>query len=215
MQGQDPAAAGSGIAQPVATRDGTPVVVKRSNRRRRTVSAAWRDGAAVISIPGHFTKTQELLWVRRMLEKLETRPARGSAPRSDQDLLRRARELSGRYLSGRAEPASIRWVSNQNGRWGSATPARGTIRISDKIDGMPGWVVDYVILHELAHLLEAGHGPGFWQLLSGYPDLDRAKAFLAGAAYAMGRGLGDDPVDGGTDEEDQVPAGVGRGGPTP
>jgi predicted metal-dependent hydrolase len=215
MQGQDPAAAGSGIAQPVATRDGTPVVVKRSNRRRRTVSAAWRDGAAVISIPGHFTKTQELLWVRRMLEKLETRPARGSAPRSDQDLLRRARELSGRYLSGRAEPASIRWVSNQNGRWGSATPARGTIRISDKIDGMPGWVVDYVILHELAHLLEAGHGPGFWQLLSGYPDLDRAKAFLAGAAYAMGRGLGDDPVDDGTDEEDQVPAGVGRGGPTP
>jgi predicted metal-dependent hydrolase len=64
---------------------------------------------------------------------------------------------------------------------------------------MPDWVVDYVILHELAHLLEAGHGPRFWQLLSGYPQLEQAKAFLAGAAYAMGRGLGDDPVDGGAD----------------
>jgi len=206
MQGQDQAVAGSGIAQPVTTRDGSPVVVKRSNRRRRTVSAAWRDGSAVISIPGHFTKTQELLWVRRMLDKLETSPAGRSAQRSDQDLLRRARELSGRYLSGRAQPAGIRWVSNQNGRWGSATPARGTIRISDKINGMPGWVVDYVILHELAHLLEAGHGPRFWQLLSGYPDLDRAKSFLAGAAYAMGRGLGDDPVDDGIGEEEAVPA---------
>ncbi|MFD1213465.1 M48 family metallopeptidase [Arthrobacter sp. GCM10027362] len=194
-RGQDPAAAGIG-EQPVTTRDGAPVVVKRSNRRRRTVSAAWRDGAAVISIPGHFTRTQELLWVRRMLEKLEERPAGTGRTRSDEELLRRARELSGRFLGGRAQPAGIRWVSNQNGRWGSATPARGTIRISDKIDGMPVWVVDYVILHELAHLLEAGHGPGFWQLLSGYPHLDRAKAFLEGAAYAMGRGLGDDPLDG-------------------
>lgn len=173
------------------------MVVKRSHRRRRTVSAAWRGGAAVISIPGHFTRTQELLWVRRMLEKLEARPAGSGVAGSDAALLQRARELSGRYLAGRAEPASIRWVSNQNGRWGSATPARGTIRISDKIEGMPAWVVDYVILHELAHLLESGHGPAFWQLLSGYPHLERAKAFLAGAAYAMSRGLGDDPVDGG------------------
>jgi predicted metal-dependent hydrolase len=188
--------AGNGIAQPVTARDGSPVVVKRSDRRRRTVSAAWRNGAAVISIPGHFTKAQELLWVRRMLEKLEAKPSGTGAPRSDEELLQRAQDLSARFLAGKARPASIRWVSNQNGRWGSATPARGTIRISDKIGGMPAWVVDYVILHELAHLLEPGHGPRFWQLLSGYPHLDRAKAFLAGAAYAMGRGLADDPLDG-------------------
>ncbi|WP_312856731.1 M48 metallopeptidase family protein [Arthrobacter mobilis] len=198
-------------ALPSTTRDGVPVVVKRSHRRRRTVSAAWRDGTAVISIPGHFTRTQEQLWVRRMLEKLQARPAGAGAPRSDEELLRRSLDLSRRFLGGQARPASIRWVSNQNGRWGSATPARGTIRISDKIGGMPAWVVDYVILHELAHLLEAGHGPRFWQLLAGYPQLERAKAFLEGAAYAMGRGLGDDPLDG--DPDDGEPAEPGAGDP--
>lgn len=189
-----PLVAGTGERVPLTTSSGLPVVVKRSERRRRTVSATWRDGTAVISIPGHFSPAQEHEWVQRMLAKLETRHARlaGSTASNDADLARRAAELSRTYLDGRAVPASIRWVSNQNDRWGSATPARGTIRISDKIKEMPSWVVDYVILHELAHLLEAGHGSRFWQLLQTYPQLERAKAFLSGAAFAMGRGLHDE-----------------------
>jgi predicted metal-dependent hydrolase len=51
---------------------------------------------------------------------------------------------------------------------------------------MPGWVVDYVLLHELAHLVEASHGPEFWALLAPYPDLARARAFLDGVAWADG-----------------------------
>ena len=70
----------------------------------------------------------------------------------------RAAHLSAAYLGGRAQPASVRWVSNQESRWGSCTPAEGSIRISDKVRGMPGWVLDYVLLHELAHLIEPGHG---------------------------------------------------------
>ena len=200
-----PLVADTGERVPLTTSSGAPVVVKRSARRRRTVSAAWRDGAAVISIPGHFTQAQEQEWVRRMLAKLETRSARpaGRTATNDTELARRAAELSERYLAGDAMPESIRWVSNQNDRWGSATPARGTIRISDKIKEMPAWVVDYVILHELAHLLEAGHGPRFWRLLQPYPQLERAKAFLSGAAFAMGRGLqDDDDVVDGADESD-------------
>ncbi|MET1156341.1 YgjP-like metallopeptidase domain-containing protein [Arthrobacter sp.] len=201
-----PLVADTGERVPLTTSSGAPVVVKRSARRRRTVSAAWRDGAAVISIPGHFSQAQEQEWVRRMLAKLETRGARpaGRTATNDTELARRAAELSERFLAGDAVPESIRWVSNQNDRWGSATPARGTIRISDKIKEMPAWVVDYVILHELAHLLEAGHGPRFWRLLQTYPQLERAKAFLAGAAFAMGRGLQDDDdvVDGTAESDD-------------
>lgn len=57
---------------------------------------------------------------------------------------------------------------------------------------MPGWVVDYVLLHELAHLLQPGHGPQFWQLLEGYPRLERARGYLQGVSAASGLDLSDD-----------------------
>lgn len=184
-----PAAAGSGV--PSVTSTGIPIEVRRSAKRRRTVNAAFRDGKAVISIPAHFTKVQEAEWVRRMVTRLEQRAA---APRTDPqaaagELAGRAAELSRRYLRGAAQPVSVRWVTNQNSRWGSATPARGTIRLSDKLQGMPGWVVDYVLLHELAHLIEASHSAAFWRLLESYPHTETAKAYLEGAAFASSRGL--------------------------
>jgi hypothetical protein len=80
-------------------------------------------------------------------------------------------------------------VTNQNSRWGSATPADGTIRLSNKLQAMPQWVIDYVLLHELAHLLVAAHNAHFWQLLEAYPETERAKAFLEGVAFATSRGL--------------------------
>src|SRR3979490_1254232 len=105
-----------------------PVVeVRRSQRRRRTVSA-YRDGErAGLVIPEPVT---------------------------------RARRLISGYLSdydASAIPVSVRWVDNQNGRWGSCTPADRTIRISDRIQSFPEWVVDYVLLHELSHLVVANH----------------------------------------------------------
>ncbi|OOP60049.1 metal-dependent hydrolase [Arthrobacter sp. SRS-W-1-2016] len=185
-------------ALPLTTDDGTPVVVRRSARRRRTVAAFWEDGNAVVAIPAHFTKAQENEWVRRMLDKLKRQGERGAQgagrrrPASDAALAAHAAELSSRYLGGRATPTSVRWVSNQKSRWGSATPADGTIRLSDKLRAMPQWVIDYVLLHELAHLLVAAHNAAFWRLLEAYPETQRAKAFLEGVAFATSRGLGPD-----------------------
>ncbi|MGN6239974.1 MAG: YgjP-like metallopeptidase domain-containing protein, partial [Cellulosimicrobium cellulans] len=51
-------------------------------------------------------------------------------------------------------------------------------------------------LHELAHLLHAGHGPGFWKLLESYPRTDRARGFLEGFSFARDAELepdGDEP----------------------
>ncbi len=59
-------------------------------------------------------------------------------------------------------PATVRWVDNMTMRWGSCTPADGTIRISSRLRAMPTWVLDYVLVHELAHLIAPGHDRRFW-----------------------------------------------------
>jgi hypothetical protein len=144
---------------------------------------------------------------------------------SDEALAARAAGLSRAYLGGRAVPASVTWSSRQGKRWGSCTTVDRTIRISDRVRGMPRWVLDYVLLHELAHLLHPGHGPDFWAELAGYPHLERARGFLDGYAHAVGRGEAgggmapdDDETPGEVDDEfagsedDDEPAGGVPGG---
>ena len=172
--------------QPLTVRSAAePVVeIRRSARRRRTVSA-YRDGDRIIVlVPARLSKAREATLVAEMVDKVQARDRRLRP--SDTQLAARAADLSARYLGGLARPASVRWVSNQRSRWGSCTPLDGTIRLSDRLQGMPEWVVDYVLLHELAHLLQPGHGKSFWSLLSGYPHLDRARGFLEGVAHADG-----------------------------
>jgi predicted metal-dependent hydrolase len=170
-----------------------PVVeVRRSQRRRRTVSA-YRDGErVVVLIPDQFSRAEETEWVDRMLARLAAREER--ACRSDAELLDRAHRLIDRYLSEHeqtAVPASVRWVTNQNGRWGSCTPADRTIRISHRIQEMPDWVIDYVLLHELAHLVVPSHNARFWELVGRYPKAERARGYLEGVAASTGLVLTD------------------------
>lgn len=166
------------------------VEVRRSRRRTRSVSAHREGGRLVVAIPAHFTAAQEREWVTRMLAKVEAKQRRLRP--SDEALARRAAELSAAYLNGEAVPRSVAWVSNQRKRWGSCTASEGTIRISDQVQGMPGWVLDYVLVHELAHLLVRGHGPDFWALAQRYPQHERARGFLDGVSHANGVTVGGD-----------------------
>ncbi|MQA94975.1 MAG: DUF45 domain-containing protein [Streptosporangiales bacterium] len=158
------------------------VEVRRSHRRRRTVSAYREGDRTVILVPARFTPAEEERWVAKMLERLAARDRRRRP--SEATLLDRAIDLSGRYLDGRAEPVSVRWVDNQNTRWGSCTPADGSIRLSRRLIGLPEWVVDYVLVHELAHLIVPGHGADFWELVNNYPKAERARGYLEGIAAA-------------------------------
>lgn len=170
--------------------DGTAVDVRRSARRRRTVSA-YRDGdRTVILIPARMSRAEERRWVSVMLERLARQDSKLRP--SDAELLGRARDLSKRFLGGRAQPTSVRWVSNQGSRWGSCTPVDGTVRLSARLQGMPPWVVDYVLVHELAHLLVPGHGPEFWAEVARYPRTERARGYLEGVSATAGLGLSDD-----------------------
>ncbi|MGZ8736320.1 MAG: M48 metallopeptidase family protein [Nocardioides sp.] len=176
---------------PVAGAD--PVVeVRRSRRRRSTVAAYREDDRVVVMIPARMSRAEEQEWVATMLARLE-RSEKRRRP-SDSALMRRAKDLNTKYLDGAATPGTVRWVDNQNARWGSCTPADRAIRLSRRLEGMPSWVIDYVLVHELAHLLELGHTPRFWRFVDRYPKAERAKGFLEGVAAASHLGItGDEP----------------------
>lgn len=162
-----------------------PVEVRRSRRRKRTVTAFREAGKVVVCMPATFTKAQEDHWVTTMLDRLEAADARRRP--SDERLLVRARELSKRYLDARATPQSVQWSGNQNARWASCTPTDAAIRVSDRLKGVPPWVLDYVLVHELVHLLIADHGDEFWVLVNRYPRTERARGFLDGLTHAAGQ----------------------------
>jgi predicted metal-dependent hydrolase len=158
------------------------VEVRRSQRRRRTVSAYREGDRIVVLIPASLTRAEESEWVTRMVERIERSERRKRL--SDDDLLDRAHELNAHYFGGMAEPVSVRWVDNQRSRWGSCTPGDRTIRLSARLREMPRWVVDYVLVHELAHLLEPGHDANFWAWVDRYPRAERAKGYLTGWSAA-------------------------------
>jgi predicted metal-dependent hydrolase len=163
-------------------RDLSNVEVRRSRRRTATVNA-YRDGeSTVVSIPDGFSEEEEREWVAIMLEKLEQKEARRRP--TDDELMARALELNTRYLGGHAVPMDVRWSDNQERRWGSCTMPDRAIRLSSRLLGLPEWVTDYVLLHELAHILVQGHGQEFWELLSAYDKTDRARGFLEGITFA-------------------------------
>jgi predicted metal-dependent hydrolase len=169
----------------VETEAGPAIEVVRSPRRRRTVSAHRVGDRIVVSVPARISRAEETKWVALMVERVLA-SERKLRP-SDDELMTRARELSTTYLDGRAAPSSVRWVDNMTARWGSCTPVDGTIRLSRRLEGMPAYVVDYVLLHELAHLVVPGHGARFWKLLAGFERLERATGYLEAAA-AFGPG---------------------------
>ncbi|MCT1558452.1 M48 family metallopeptidase [Helcobacillus massiliensis] len=162
-----------------------PILVTRSKRRRRTISARRVDGRMELQVPWRLSAAEEHRWALHMLERAEQSRHR-AAPSSDDDLLARARELTRRYLPpGTDGPVSVRWVRNQGSRWGSCSTLERTIRLSDQLQGMPRFVQDAVLVHELAHLVEANHSPAFWAIADSFEHAEKAKGFLEGVAYAQ------------------------------
>ena len=155
------------------------VQIIRSARRLRTAAARQVDGVIEVRVPAGLSAAEEARMVETLVERIARRRAGGNI-----DLPARADLLARRY--GLPRPARIAWVDNQAQRWGSCTPATGTIRLSLRLAPFPSWVLDYVIVHELAHLCVAGHGAAFWKLVSRYPLTERARGFL------IAKGLGDE-----------------------
>lgn len=147
------------------------IEVRRSPRRRKTVEARLVDGTLRIAIPATLTPDEEAHWVDTMRRRFER-----SSDSAAIDLPARARRLAGRFSL--PEPVEITWSTRQTTRWGSCSVETGRVRVSDRLAGYPGWVLDYVIVHELTHLIEAGHTSAFWDIVNRYPLAERARGYL-------------------------------------
>lgn len=159
------------------------VEIRRSRRRKRTISAHREGDKTIVLVPAHLSQAEEDKAVRSLVERLDRREKR-SRP-SDDELMARAARLSQAWFGGLAQPLTVRWVSNQNARWGSCSSADRTIRLSDRLKGMPSYVVDYVLVHELGHLIEPNHSKRFWALVDAYPEATKAKGFLEGVSWTQ------------------------------
>jgi len=147
------------------------IEVVRSARRRKTVQAREVDGRLRVSIPAAMTAAEEARWVGEMQRRFARRTAA-----LEVDVEARARDLARAHDLPVA--ASVRWVENQHARWGSCSPAQRAIRVTSRLGQFPSWVLDYVLVHELAHLVEANHSPAFWSLVGRYPLAERARGYL-------------------------------------
>jgi predicted metal-dependent hydrolase len=154
-----------------------PVEIIRSPRRRKTVEARRVNGVLEVRVPASMPDADVRKWVRTMRDRVSKSEQINRLNKSS-ELENRARRLHEKYFHGRPALKSIRYVSNQRGRFGSCTPEDGTIRLSHVLADYPAWVRDYVIVHELAHLRVPDHSRYFWQLVERYPHTERARGFL-------------------------------------
>lgn len=152
------------------------IEVRRSRRRKKTISAEIVGGALIVSVPERLSRAEEQEWVEKMSTRLSQQRRRDRL-NDDGALARRAQELSRRFL-GDVRFSDISWVNNQKSRWGSCSIDERSIRLSLELADYPGWVRDYVIVHELAHLLVPDHSDRFWDLVNRYPLTERARGFL-------------------------------------
>ena len=160
------------------------IQIIRSPRRRKTVSARMKDDVMQVNAPAGINEERLRVIVERFRTKFE-RKNKITELRGKEDLAEIAARLNKRYFSGRISINSIRYVTNQNSRFGSCNYRRKTIRISHRLAGMPVWVRDYVIVHEMAHILEPNHGKRFYDLVSVYPLAERSRGFLLAKGFEI------------------------------
>ena len=173
----------------ITNTDLSKVEIRRSARRKKSVSAFRENGKTIVVVPARMARRDIEAYVRDLVGRLDARDLKTA---SIDELERRARQLVKRYmdhdvLSAHRVPVTIKWVTNQNSRWGSCSPADGNIRLSHRLREMPGYVIDCVLLHELIHLVVPDHSDRFYQFMNRFEELEKASAYLAGYSHAEQR----------------------------
>jgi predicted metal-dependent hydrolase len=173
----------------ISNTDLSTVEIRRSARRKKSVSAYRENGKTIVVVPARMAQRDIDSYVRDLVGRLD---ARDHKTASIDELERRARQLVKRYMDHdvigtHRVPVTIKWVTNQNSRWGSCSPADGNIRLSHRLREMPGYVIDCVLLHELIHLVVPDHSDRFYAFMNRFEELEKASAYLDGYSHAERR----------------------------
>lgn len=153
------------------------VQITKSKNRRKTVSARLVNDVIVVKAPEKITDIE----LERIVAKFQKRFARQKRKKElagTEDLHEIAQKLNRQHFAGMAKVTSIEYSINQNVTLGNCNYRTRTIRISHRLSQMPTWVRDYVIVHELAHILEPNHSEAFWRLVNRYELTERARGYL-------------------------------------
>lgn len=164
--------------------DRPEVEIRSSTRRTKTGSAHWSGSRIIVQIPARLRGRERTVFVDELVQRLVTHRPQNAA--GDASLEERCRVLAELYTDA-VVPNSVRWVSNQRARWASCSPATREIRVSSRLRQCPEWVIDAVLVHELAHLHEVDHSTAFYEIAERHPRQRDATVFLEG--YALGLGL--------------------------
>jgi len=152
------------------------VKIIHSTKRKKTIQAKMVDGTLWIYLPNGMKKEEEQKWIKEMKNRF-MRQKRKQKLNSNGLLQKRAQQINKQYFNGALE-FSMKYVTNQTSKFGSCTPRTRMIRISDRVADMPRWVQDYVIIHELTHLIHPNHSRKFWETVNQYKYAERAKGYL-------------------------------------
>jgi predicted metal-dependent hydrolase len=159
----------------------------RGTRRRKYVEAVLVGDRLRVSFPYWMSVAEAQITAEELAERMRRRTDSAAI-----DVAPRARRLAREH--DLPHPRSVRWVDNMRQRWGSCTPEDGAVRVSSRLAGYPTWVLDYVLVHELAHLVEANHGPAHDALVDRFPFAERARGFLIAIDLDPDRGDDEPPL---------------------
>ncbi|MGB0388869.1 MAG: SprT-like domain-containing protein [Ardenticatenaceae bacterium] len=165
------------------------IEIIRSQKRKKTVNAKLRgDGVLVVRAPAHLGERELNETIAKLRARIEKQVEQREASKDDVTLEECAQELNRKFFGGQLKWRTISYVTNQQRRWGSCTSGHGTIRLSARLRQLPTWVRDYVLVHEMAHLIEPNHSAAFWELCNRYPLTERARGYLMAIDHMEGRG---------------------------
>lgn len=176
--------------------DRPEIEIRASTRRTKTGVAHWSGSRIIVQIPARLRGRERDAFVDALVERVVRHRPQNAA--GDGALEQRCRELAETYTDG-VMAASVRWVSNQRARWASCSPASREIRVSSRLRQCPEWVIDAVLVHELAHLHEVDHSPAFYEMAERHPRQRDASIFLEGLALGLGLAVESGDVDPPTD----------------
>lgn len=153
------------------------IKIVRSNKRRRTISARLVEDTMLVYAPNGISGSKLEKVIDRLKKRLHNRKIKGELNKTH-DLVIVAETLNKEYFNNSLKISSILYTTNQNKVFGSCNYRTKTIRVSHRLIQMPVWVRDYVIIHEMAHLIEPSHSKVFWEIVSRYKLTERARGYL-------------------------------------